>query len=111
MCYFLRAETQQEMNDALLAAEVVEWQPTGESLGDPLHLVAKRGFTVDFIGEVYRPTGEVEVVEIDDTTEQRPVMAAIPGYHANLLGDLTQEQLALLPVIEDPNNPVRMFWT
>lgn len=91
--YFLRAADEASLWSALDAAGLVndEHQPVGVSL------------TV--IGPIYKPTGEMQIV---DGIEQ-PVMAPVPGYHANLRGELTAEQVALLPLVPEPVTPYRVW--
>ena len=60
---------------------------------------------LDIIGTIYVPTGET--TEVDGFTV--PVMEAIEGFHANLLGQLTQEQQSALPLIDAPATPVRVW--
>lgn len=63
------------------------------------------GYTVDTIGTIYAPDTSGVVHTIDDPY----VPVELEGWHANLMGDFTAEQLALLPTIPTPNNPIRMF--
>lgn len=58
---------------------------------------------LSIIGTIYEPTGRT----LDDEQE----MQAIDGYHANLRTrePLTADQMALLPIIDKPNNPVRVY--
>ena len=60
---------------------------------------------LDVIGTIHKPTGETQ--EIDG--RQIPVMEAIEGFHANLLGQLTTEQQSALPLIDAPTTPVRVW--
>lgn len=76
----------------------LDWVPTGA-----FTWVAKT--QLDVIGTIYKPTGETQ--EIDG--RQIPVMEAIEGFHANLLADLTEEQKALLPLIDAPTTPHRVW--
>lgn len=89
--YFLKAADESAMWEALESAGMVdeECQPVGIAL--------------DIIGTIYKPTGEVDA-------EGLPAMAPIPGFHANIRGELTAEQAAPLPLIQPPNNPARV-WT
>lgn len=38
-----------------------------------------------------------------------PEMVAVDGFHANIRGSLTEEQLQILPIIEAPKTP-RQVW-
>jgi hypothetical protein len=75
-----------------------EWVPTGA-----FTWVAK--CQLDIIGTIYKPTGETE--EVNGMTIE--VMEALEGFHANLLADLTTEQQSLLPLIDAPATPVRVW--
>jgi len=67
---------------------------------DDEHVPAS-GVFLDIIGTISLPTGEVDA-------EGNTLSAPIFGYHANIYTPITDEQLALLPVIEPPANPVRV---
>jgi len=60
---------------------------------------------LDIIGTIQKPTGQT--TEVDGFIV--PVMEAIEGFHANLLGQLSQEQQSLLPLIDAPATPVRVW--
>jgi hypothetical protein len=75
-----------------------DWVPTGAFKWVAL-------CTLDIIGTIYKQTGETQ--EIDG--RQIPVMEAIEGFHANLLGQLTEEQQSALPLIDAPATPVRVW--
>lgn len=77
-----------------------EWSPSGK-----YSLVPTPGINLDVIGVISVPTGETKKVDDRDV----PVFVPLPGYHANVRGDLTEEQLVLLPVIPKPNNPRRVW--
>lgn len=75
------------------------WAPSGAFTRHPVNIA------LDVIGTIYKPTG----VMVEQGGMQVPEMAAIPGYHANLRGDLTAEQVAMLPQIVPPNAPSRVW--
>lgn len=105
--HYLKAESRSHLINSLIAAGVAE---SVSNNGTP-ELVATAGYSIDIIGQVYSPTGEFTDVEFEGTSERLPVMEPTAGYHANLLGELTQEQLQILPIIDRPRTPVREFWT
>jgi hypothetical protein len=77
-----------------------DFVPTGK-----FDWVKADGFDLDIIGVIYKPTGEV-----DD--EGSPEMGPIEGYHANIRkwdGELSEEQLEALPLIEAPSTPARVW--
>ena len=75
-----------------------DWVPTGAFVW-----VAK--CQLDIIGIIHIATGEME--EVDG--RQIPITQAIDGFHANLRGELTEEQKAALPLIDAPATPVRVW--
>ncbi len=92
--YYLKAASEEALFAALEAAEI-----TLDSLPLP-------GYALDVIGTIYTPTGKIIKGEEGDYPEMKPV----PGYHANLrCEELPEDVLALLPVIEAPNTPQRVW--
>ncbi len=77
-----------------------EWTPAGKWSWAP-----EQGINLDVIGVIHEPTGATQVVN----ERTVPVLAPLPGYHANIRGSLTAEQLAALPVIPKPTNPRRVW--
>lgn len=95
MRYNLRTDDEATLQVALRAAGIInQW---GQ---------AREGITLDVIGTIYKATGEMEQSEIGS---QVPVMLAVPGWHANLIAELSPEQQAILPIIPPPKNPYRVF--
>lgn len=92
--YYLRATDEAAMDAALLAAAVTN------SEGN-----LYPGMELSVIGRIDKPTGQVDA-------EGYPIMQPLPGYHANLRTtvDLLDAQLAELPTIDPPNNPVRVWF-
>lgn len=113
MKLFLRCDTKQEMLAALLLAGIlVEVEVLGDEGEAPsTRIEPARGYTVPFIGEIRRPTGETRPVEMDGEMFDEPVYQTVPGYHANVLGELTEEQKSVLPIIPRPDSPVCDFWS
>jgi hypothetical protein len=93
MTTYLKAESETALYVALEAAGIV-------TLQDDVHVPAS-GVFLDVIGTISSPTGEVDA-------EGNAISAPIPGYHANIYSAVEEWQLALLPVIEPPANPVRV---
>jgi len=98
MIIYLNSTDQAAQDAALIAADICRTveQPTPDRDIIETIVVPNEGYTVDTIGIIY-----------DTTNPEVPV--ALPGWHCNLLGIFTQEQLALLPTITDPKQPIRMF--
>jgi len=95
--YFLKADSEDALNAALLDAGIYAEGEEGFTLAAPVAL--------DVIGIIYQPTGDMQ--EVDGM--EMPVMAPIDGYHANLRGNLTAEQVAKLPIIDAPSTPSRVW--
>ena len=76
----------------------MDWVPTGNFKWVPL-------CQLDVIGTIYVLTGETETID----GKELPVSQAIDGFHANLRGELTEEQKAALPLIDAPATPVRVW--
>lgn len=102
MIIYLNSTDQAAQDTALVAAEVcqINQDQEGVDIAVPVY-----GYTVDTIGTIYAPDTSGAVYTIDNPY----VPVAMSGWHANIMGDFTPEQLALLPTIPTPNNPVRMF--
>lgn len=92
--YYLRATDEAAMNAALLAAAVIN------SEGNPYP-----GMELSVIGKIAKPTGQVDA-------EGSPIYGELPGFHVNLRTtvDLLDSQVAELPAIAKPNNPVRVWF-
>lgn len=95
MRFNLRADDEDELLQALRTAGLIDqW-------GRPAV-----GVTLDIIGPIFKETGEMREAEYG---LRLPVMQAVPGWHANLIAELTPEQEASLPIIQPPKNPYRVF--
>lgn len=100
MDYFLKSADEAELLDLLSAAGVV-------LIGSDAPVLVP-GFALDLIGRISKPTGEkimVDGIEVD-------AVAPIPGYHANLRGELAPEQKAILRAVllsTVPSSPVRVW--
>ena len=107
--HYLKAVDEADLYTALEAAGLYkkvysEFDEEGNGVGE-FTWVKTDGYDLDVIGEIYKPTGEVD-------EEGTPVMEQLDGYHANIRtwdGDFTEEQLAALPTITAPANPVRIW--
>ena len=85
----------------LALGEVETWEPTGA------YEWKSNTIWLDIIGEVYQKTGAT--VTTDDGDEY-PEFAAIEGFHANLKARLTDEQEALLPLLDaTPKTPMHKW--
>ena len=64
------------------------------------------GIALDIIGTIYKPTGNMTV---DNNGFSFPEYQPVEGFHANIRGNLTEEQQAALPLIEAPATPHRVW--
>lgn len=93
--YFLRTSTKSNMEACLIAAGIATRNASGDTIGQ----WNGGRVDIDFIGKIYGIVNERSVV-IDER------------YHANLrvCGDLTQDQLDELPILDPaPSTPMRVF--
>ena len=94
--YFLRTSTKSNMEACLLAAGIATRNASGDIIGQ----WDGGRIDIDWIGKIYGIVDKESVV-LDDR------------YHANLRvsgGDLTQDQLDELPILDPaPTTPMRVF--
>jgi hypothetical protein len=105
--YYLKAESEETLWSALISAGVAqESKADGVTYKGPV-----AGIALDVVGLIYKGTGQmVEVTSPDMGTYTYEEQSPIPGYHANIRGELTDEQKAALPLIDKPNAPVRIWF-
>ena len=82
----------------------VEANPEMGTEASPGHEVANFA-NIDTIGVIYKPTGEVEQTEMGE----RPVMAAIPGWHVNVRLADGEDASALSAYTATPSTPLRVW--
>jgi hypothetical protein len=100
MDIYLKAKSEAALYEALEAVGVVT---KGE---DGWHVTDGHKYALDVVGKVYKPTSEI----IEQDGVESPIMAAVPGYHANLrVMDASNFDAELLTevTINPPNNPAR----
>jgi len=102
--HYLKAVDAAALRAALVAASILVAADTDPESGPTL----APGYCLDEIGEIIKPTGDT--IEVDGV--DIPEMAPVPGWHANLLADLSDEQQSalagvLLPV--PPAQPYRVW--
>jgi hypothetical protein len=100
MDYYLRTTDATALYKALEAAGIVA---QGE---DGWHVTDGHKYALDVIGTIYKPTGEMTLVDGIET----PVMAKVDGFHANLrvidASSFDADTIADI-VINAPRNPAR----
>jgi len=65
-----------------------------------------KGIALDIIGTIYKPTGNMT---LDNNGFSFPEYHPIEGFHANIRGNLTEQQQAALPLISAPATPHRVW--
>ena len=106
--YYLKATSEEALYAALENAGFYkkvysEFDEEGNPVGD-FELLRVGQFDLDVIGPIFKRTG----VMLQGEDGEYPEMQELDGYHANIRG-ITPEQAALLPTIDAPANPVRMW--
>jgi hypothetical protein len=102
MDYYLKANSEENMWETLTAAGL-----TSEYEGKKY----AKGISLDVIGVIYKETGNMTTVtDPEGNTFEVPETQAIEGYHANIRGDLTEEQQQALPLIAKPSTPNRIWF-
>ena len=99
----LKATAEPALYQALMAAGIVVLNTSGGSESAGYCVVD--GFALDVIGKMQRNTGTQEV----EGGQTVPVLVDVAGFHANLRGNFTDEQIALLPTIAAPRTPKRVW--
>jgi hypothetical protein len=102
MDYYLKANSEEHMWETLTAAGL-----TSEYEGKKY----AKGISLDVIGVIYKETGNTTTVtDPEGTSYEVPETQAIEGYHANIRGELTEEQQQALPLIAKPATPNRIWF-
>lgn len=99
--YLLKFTDEAEANSVLYRKEGVVFDEEG-NITDEGYDVANYD-NLDIIGAIYKPTGEVQIV--DDM--EVPVMADVGGYHVNVRHGAEAPELEQYVVI--PKHPVRKW--
>lgn len=88
MDYYLKAESEAALWSALTAVgAAVEVQVKDEdgNVVETRHAPAP-GFSIDVIGTIFKPTGNLIQQTVGEMTVEVPEMAALEGFHANMRG-------------------------
>tara|TARA_R110000803_G_scaffold137720_1_gene204623 strand:- start:266 stop:649 length:384 start_codon:yes stop_codon:yes gene_type:complete len=120
--YYLKATSEAALWEALEAASLAhkQYDPTDalNSRPDDLDMEAEWDgpsgaydwqsdtAMLDIIGTMYTATGTMLT---DGEGMEYPEMEAVDGYHANLREELTDEQVAALPIVDAPATPYRIW--
>ena len=102
--YFLKFSSKAVAEQALKAAGFV----TRDSFGQEFIQTASETLAIDLAGEIMIP-GQYTFNGSDIVEVVAPV--ALPGYHVNMRGELSESQEALLAsyMTEAPKTPYRVF--
>ena len=121
MNYYLKADNKQEfwrsLETAGLAKKEYDLEDENNIRPDDLELDAEwemtgaydwrfTGTAIDMIGTIYTETGNMLT---DDEGMEYPEMTALDGYHANLIANLTDDELSALPTVDAPATPYRKW--
>jgi hypothetical protein len=104
--YLLKFTDEEQANSVLFTKVPTAWS---ESVADdeppePTEWMDKPNYdNIDIIGTIYKPTGEVEMVEDMEV----PVMAAVDGYHVNVRNYSEAPELDAYVVV--PTNQYRTW--
>ena len=88
MDYYLKAASEAALMTALEAVNAVKSVQVKNEQGEVIETryVPAPGYSLDVIGTVYKPTGNVVQQTVGDRTVEVPEMVSVPGFHANLRG-------------------------
>ena len=97
--YYLKTNNEKALWDCLVTLDLAIWNEESKRF-------YPKGINLDIIGTIYKSTGN------EITTAQGykfPETVAVPGFHANIRADLTEEQQAQLPLVAAPATPYRVW--
>jgi hypothetical protein len=109
--YYLNAESENALWEALISAGLVKEYSDSET--GTFKAPVNATISLDVIGLIHKGTGNmIEVNDPEMGTYTYEETSPIEGFHANLrmFEELTEEQKAILPLIESPNTPVRKWF-
>lgn len=106
MDYYIKAENETVLWDRLAQAGIIGYITLPDQ-EEETRLVLGNKIVLDVVGHIYKPTGE----KYQGLVGESDVMAPIDGFHANMRGELTEEQLEQLAdlLIEAPATPARVW--
>jgi len=88
MDYYLKAASEAALMTALEAVDAVKSYQVKNEAGEVIETrwAAAPGYSLDIVGVIYKPTGNMLQQTVGDITMEVPEMQALPGFHANLRG-------------------------
>lgn len=116
MDYYFKTSDEQELWTRLITAGIAEEVERNEIENDQLvtrtYKEPKRGQILDVVGEIWKPTGRtIQTKSLDNIDIEVPEMVNVGGFHANLRGALTPEQVdQLRDILLDPPLTPHRVW-
>lgn len=88
MDYYLKANSEAELWQALKTAGAAVSYDVKNEAGEVVETrwAPAPGYSIDVIGTVYKPTGNMIQQTVGEQVMEIPEMAALPGFHANMRG-------------------------
>ena len=88
MDYYLKADSEAALWQALKTAGAAVSYDVKNEAGEVVEtrFGPAPGYSIDLIGTIYKPTGNLIQVTANEAVVEIPEMAALPGFHANLRG-------------------------
>jgi hypothetical protein len=88
MDYYLKAASEAALMTALEAVDAVKSYQVKNEQNEVIEtrFAPAPGYSLDIVGVIYKPTGNMLQQTIDGRTTEVPEMTALPGFHANLRG-------------------------
>lgn len=111
MDYYLKANSEAEFWQALKTAEAAVSYEVKNEAGEVVETrwAPAPGYSIDVIGTIYKPTGNMIQQTVNDLTVEVPEMTALEGFHANLRGpaDLAEkvEYIQYTPTEQEALDP------
>ena len=101
--YYLKFTSEQDMWDQLLGLGLAQTM----SNQDGADFNIPQGINLDIIGSIYKENPNIRIA--DSFGIEHPMMEPVAGFHANIRGELTEEQQQALPLISAPATPYRVW--
>ena len=111
MDYYLKANSEAELWQALKTAGAAVSYDVKNEAGEVVETrwAPAPGYSIDVIGTVYKPTGNMIQQTVGEQVMEIPEMAALPGFHANMRGPDTRapktEYTQYTPTQEELQDP------
>lgn len=109
--YYLKATDENSLWNALIENDIGEVLTVTDTDPQTTINVVKSYYEIDIIGTIYVETGNTITVNVEGKDRDIPETTALDGFHANLIGPLTDEQLAGIGdmILPPPATPYRRW--